>query len=247
MTISRVILTAESSAVDYWFDALSSEWSLSKKMQLDVEVSPPASVIHLIYCNWWMAINCLRMDPNVNGSWDLNYCPVNFGPVSFGPVTDRQKAMHKSPPCISTGVLNNNEQTKSTCSCRPTDGRWYVILLALCEVLCPDKYLLTMWFPTNGVRFHFGSQVDIVSLLVACWTSMLGAKVRIPLWSVYTVIPLVKVWTLTCNWIALRVDLYYMYSIGAHLRAAAKVVFIARWSLYQGSKSRSSNSTGRII
>ncbi len=30
MTISRVILTAESSAVDYWFDALSSEWSLSK-------------------------------------------------------------------------------------------------------------------------------------------------------------------------------------------------------------------------
>ncbi len=156
-------------------------------MQLDVEVSPPASVIHLIYCNWWMASNCLRMDhtqdmskvqsdlrpwpmtfglawplaltldtcyfevmskacknhgnhifwnrdldlwpmtlmlighldiinvhhhtkfgdPNVNDSWDMNYCPVNFGPVSFGPVTDRQKAMHKSPPCISTGVLKN--------------------------------------------------------------------------------------------------------------------------------------------
>ncbi len=46
-------------------------------------------------------------DPNLNGSWDMNYCPVNFGPVSFGPVTDRQKAVHKSQPCISTGVLKN--------------------------------------------------------------------------------------------------------------------------------------------
>ncbi len=30
-----------------------------------------------------------------------------------------------------------------------------------------------------------------------------------------------------------------------HLRAAAKVVFIARWSLYKGGKSRTSHSTGR--
>ena len=32
--------------------------------------------------------------------------PVNFGPVTDGQ-TDGQKAMHMSPPCISTGVLKN--------------------------------------------------------------------------------------------------------------------------------------------
>ncbi len=44
-----------------------------------------------------------------SGFWDMNYFLVNFGPVNFGGVTDgqtdRQKVMHMSPPCISTGVL----------------------------------------------------------------------------------------------------------------------------------------------
>ncbi len=41
---------------------------------------------------------------NSHNSQDMNY----FLGLGFGQVTsDGQKAMHKSPPCISTGVLKN--------------------------------------------------------------------------------------------------------------------------------------------
>ena len=51
----------------------------------------------------------------------MNFGPVrNYGPVKFGPVTDRQKAMHMSPPCISTGVLKN----------KPPHVNWCCILSA---------------------------------------------------------------------------------------------------------------------
>ncbi len=46
-------------------------------------------------------------DPISNGSWDMNFCPVTFCLVWIlvKLQTDRQKAMHMSPPCICTGVL----------------------------------------------------------------------------------------------------------------------------------------------
>ncbi len=46
----------------------------------------------------------------------MNFCLVTFCPVNYGPVTDRQtdrqKALHMSPPCICTGVLKNGSPTK---------------------------------------------------------------------------------------------------------------------------------------
>ncbi len=45
--------------------------------------------------------------PSYNTFRDMNYYLV----LNFGLVTpDRQKAMHKSPPCISTGVLKKQKQ-----------------------------------------------------------------------------------------------------------------------------------------
>ncbi len=49
---------------------------------------------------------------NMPAAWDMDYFLVlNFGPVTpdgqTDGQTDRQKAMHMSPPCISTGVLKN--------------------------------------------------------------------------------------------------------------------------------------------
>ena len=35
----------------------------------------------------------------------LGYELLLFSSLNFGGVTDRQRAMHMSPPCISTGVL----------------------------------------------------------------------------------------------------------------------------------------------
>ena len=38
---------------------------------------------------------------------------MNFGLVIFDLVTDRRKAIHKSPPCIRTGVLNKSHSKSS--------------------------------------------------------------------------------------------------------------------------------------
>ncbi len=49
-------------------------------------------------------------DSRCNTFRDMNYCPVNFCLVILSQTdrqTDRQKAMHMSPPCMSTGGLKN--------------------------------------------------------------------------------------------------------------------------------------------
>ncbi len=49
--------------------------------------------------------------PKSNGLRDINFYLVIFGPMNYFLVTDRQmdrrKAIHKSPPCMSTGGLKN--------------------------------------------------------------------------------------------------------------------------------------------
>ncbi len=45
-------------------------------------------------------------DPNSNGSWDMNYCPV----ISVQSRTDRRKVTPKSPLCLRTGGLNKKTQ-----------------------------------------------------------------------------------------------------------------------------------------
>ncbi len=62
-------------------------------MTLIFKVDPDATKVHL---------NTKFRDPKSYTSSDMNFCLVNFYKV-----TDRQKAMHKSPPCISTGGLKN--------------------------------------------------------------------------------------------------------------------------------------------
>ncbi len=42
-------------------------------------------------------------DPSYHTYRDMNYCLVNFGIESHFWSSNRRKAMHKSPPCISTG------------------------------------------------------------------------------------------------------------------------------------------------
>ena len=74
-------------------------------MQLDVERSPPASAIHH---------KAIPSNIFVSRKVDImNFCPVTFCLVNFGQVTDRQKAVHMSPPC--TGVLNNWKLKKALC------------------------------------------------------------------------------------------------------------------------------------
>ncbi len=76
-------------------------------MQLDVEESMHASFIDLngpsASCGSTYRATILNQD--------MNYCLVNNGPVT-GRQMDREKVMHKSPPCSRTdglrkaGILN---------------------------------------------------------------------------------------------------------------------------------------------
>ncbi len=76
-------------------------------MQLDVEVSPPASVITLNKYKW-----CVPKE-----HWQHFLVPDFFSSEFWSSSrwadrqtdrrTDRQKATPKSPPCISTGGLKN--------------------------------------------------------------------------------------------------------------------------------------------
>ena len=69
------------------------------KMQLDIEVSPPVSlIVEQVYVQRALTIICMQMYTYQN----TNFCPINFGQVTDGQM-DRQKVMHKSSPCISTG------------------------------------------------------------------------------------------------------------------------------------------------
>ena len=81
-------------------------------------------------------------DPNLNGSWDMNYCPVNFGQVTFGPATDRRNVMHMSPPCISTGVLKKevliNPLLWYNLAFIPVNKAWQVLELSFSK-----------WFPSG--------------------------------------------------------------------------------------------------
>ncbi len=101
--------------------------------QLDVVVSPPAFVwdpnltlTHVTFdlnpCDLWplgqMSNKFQKVgDPTSNSSVVMNFFLVIFFLVNYylGIVTDRQtdrrKAMHKSPPCISTGGLKNFKRT----------------------------------------------------------------------------------------------------------------------------------------
>ncbi len=51
--------------------------------------------------------NGIMVHPHTNLRYPRLYTflDVNFGLVNFGQVTDREKAMHKSPPCIRTENL----------------------------------------------------------------------------------------------------------------------------------------------
>ncbi len=69
-------------------------------MTLTLKVNPAGIQVHL---------HTKLCDPSCNTYGDMNYCLVNFGPV-----TDRRKAMHKSPLCMSTGGLKNPMLTASS-------------------------------------------------------------------------------------------------------------------------------------
>ena len=77
--------------------------------QLDIDMSPSAFVwMHYLQ----VAFVSFDLDPVtftllVNLKWFLRYESLssNFGLVTE---TDRRKAMHMSPPCVSTGGLKNN-------------------------------------------------------------------------------------------------------------------------------------------
>ncbi len=60
-------------------------------MTLILKVDPDATKVHP---------HTKFRDPKSHTSRDMNFCLVNFYKV-----TDRRKAMHKSPPCISTDGL----------------------------------------------------------------------------------------------------------------------------------------------
>ncbi len=69
----------------------------------------------------------------LNASWNMNYFLVTWFCVQWQ--TDRQKAMHKSPPCISTGVLKNCEdgtlsgdELKESCHTTANQKRHVLIL-----------------------------------------------------------------------------------------------------------------------
>ena len=69
-------------------------------MQLDVEESTPAMTSLIDFTpelQLAVAIKLLYFS-----RYELT------SSLNFGQVTDRQKAMHKSPPCKSTGVLKND-------------------------------------------------------------------------------------------------------------------------------------------
>ncbi len=69
-------------------------------MQLDVDVSPPAfSLTRCAYTGFNLG-NFSFMTLSLTVLEILAI--LNFGPVT---TDDRRKAMHKSPPCISTGGL----------------------------------------------------------------------------------------------------------------------------------------------
>ena len=92
----KINITLLTSSSNLW-----GEGAETQKMQLDVEVSPRASVINLNQHKW--------MCPK--STYFLRYelfSSLNFGHITDGR-TDRPKAMHMSPPCISTGVLKNTE------------------------------------------------------------------------------------------------------------------------------------------
>ncbi len=95
-------------------------------MQLDVDVSPPASAIHRYWCNWEMASNCLQMYHTVcyactYTSWDLGdflmrvyelFSSLNFCLTDLrmhrqtDGLTDRQRESDAyEPTAINTGVL----------------------------------------------------------------------------------------------------------------------------------------------
>ena len=67
---------------------------------------------------WALTLTHVAFDlqPKSNSSRDMNFYLVNFYLLHYFLVTDRQmdrqKAMHKSPPCISTGGLKNNRNIK---------------------------------------------------------------------------------------------------------------------------------------
>ncbi len=67
---------------------------------------PPVPYTIICVSGKWLAITCKCTIPYT--SWDMNYFLVwILVQWRTDRRTDRQKAMHMSPPCISTGVLKN--------------------------------------------------------------------------------------------------------------------------------------------
>ncbi len=60
-------------------------------------------------------------------SRDMNFYPVNFYLMSYFLVidgqTDRQKAMHKSPPCMTTGGLKKRKNPHCMCTRNCEQGK----------------------------------------------------------------------------------------------------------------------------
>ena len=82
----------------YWFPSTQS-WAALFSPFYPLFFTPDEN--HQSLCQAWKHASCYA-------SWDMNYFLVNYFLVmSFGQVTDRQKAVHMSPLCISTGVLKN--------------------------------------------------------------------------------------------------------------------------------------------
>ena len=80
--------------------------------QLDVDVSPPASycpvskTLYMPLCMYYIVVKF--QTSSYNTFWDMNFYLVW---IFVKWQTDRQKVMHKSPPCIRTGGLKNIKDT----------------------------------------------------------------------------------------------------------------------------------------
>ncbi len=129
-----------------------------EKMQLDIEVSPPANILNIIWIPYGHGFILEMLLKYCLGIFKsqiyIFYCPTwLFVLVTFCLIwilvksrTDRQNTMHMSPPCIRTGGLKNAWHF-TVCL-----QQWHTSYIYI--FLHPTS--LTMWgvFKKYAVSFH---------------------------------------------------------------------------------------------
>ncbi len=118
---------------------------------------------------WPLTLTHVTFDLEVNGSRDINFYLVISGPMHYFLVTDRQtdrrKAMHKSPPCMSTGglkkgsILPNEENVRGA-----LHNRWQ--FFSSCDIL-PSLNMGSIG-QTVLVKFSFESNLIQIEKFKYC-------------------------------------------------------------------------------